>query len=211
MKVSVNQAIDDLRKGKFIILVDAPDRENEGDLICAAEKITSEHINFMITHAKGLVCMPMAPQIAEQLDLPLMTTKNTSKHGTAFTISVGAAEGITTGISPRDRAYTIQTAAKPNAVPQDLARPGHVFPLRAHPDGVLGRAGHTEATVDLVRLTGCCPIGVLCEIINVDGTMARGEDLQKFSEEYDIKILYIADLIDHFNLIHKNQHHFDKV
>ena len=187
--------LDDLRQGKMIILVDDPGRENEGDLTMLAEKVTPEAINFMRKHAGGLICMPMSGAICDQLDLPAQTARTTNRMGTAFTVSIEAAQGVTTGISAADRATTILAAARPDARPEDLARPGHIFPLRAKDGGVLVRGGQTEGTVDLARLAGAREAGVVCEIMNEDGTMARMPQLEVFAREHDLKICTIADLI----------------
>jgi len=190
---TIPEVLAELRRGKMIILCDDEDRENEGDLCMAAEKVTPEAITFMARFGCGLICMPMLPEHLEQLALPLMVTHNTSQRGTAFTVSIDAREGITTGISSADRAQTIRTAL--DCRPEDLARPGHVFPLRACPGGVLERAGQTEGSVDLVRLAGLQPAAVICEIMNPDGTMARRPDLEHFAAKYDLKMATIADLI----------------
>ncbi|MBW1805108.1 MAG: bifunctional 3,4-dihydroxy-2-butanone-4-phosphate synthase/GTP cyclohydrolase II [Deltaproteobacteria bacterium] len=191
----IEEVLEDLRQGKMIILVDDEDRENEGDLTMVAEKVTPEAINFMARYGRGLICLPMAPEIVERLRLPLMVYDNRSPFKTAFTISVEACTGVTTGISAADRAYTIQTAVKDDARPEDLIQPGHIFPLRARRGGVLFRTGQTEGAVDLARLAGMKPAGVICEIMNDDGTMARMPDLRKFSKKHGLKIATIADLI----------------
>jgi len=192
---TIPEVLAELRRGKMIILCDDEDRENEGDLCMAAEKVTPEAITFMARFGCGLICMPMLPEHLEQLALPLMVAHNTSQRGTAFTVSIDAREGITTGISSADRAQTIRTAL--DCRPEDLARPGHVFPLRACPGGVLERAGQTEGSVDLVRLAGLQPAAVICEIMNPDGTMARRPDLEHFAAQYDLKMATIADLIEY--------------
>ncbi len=192
---SIEEAIEDIRKGKMVILVDDEDRENEGDLTMAAEKVTPEAINFMAKEGRGLVCLSMTPERVEHLQLPMMTTDNTSSFGTAFTISIEAKKGVTTGISAADRATTIRTAIDPQSGPEDLARPGHVFPLRARPGGVLQRAGQTEGSVDLARLAGLTPAGVICEIMNDDGTMSRVPQLMEFAKRHHMKIVTIKDLI----------------
>jgi 3,4-dihydroxy 2-butanone 4-phosphate synthase/GTP cyclohydrolase II len=194
---TIRLALRDLEAGRFIIVVDDEDRENEGDLIMAAAMVTPEAVNFAEHHARGLLCVPMDPEIADQLDLPLMVAHNTSLHGTAYTVTVDAASGVTTGISAQDRARAIRLLSDPGTRPKDLARPGHVQPLRADPGGVLRRAGHTEATVDLVRLAGQRPVGVLCEMKNADGSMARLPDLQVFAQEHGIRIITVADLIEY--------------
>jgi 3,4-dihydroxy 2-butanone 4-phosphate synthase / GTP cyclohydrolase II len=192
---SVEDALSDIRAGKMLIVVDDEDRENEGDLIMAAERITPEAINFMETYGRGWVCAPLLPDRLEQLDLPLMVQHNTTRHGTAFTITVDARHGTSTGISVEDQAVTIRTLVDPSARPADLLRPGHVRPLRANPGGVLTRAGHTEATVDLAKLAGLFPAGVLCEIKNEDGSMARLPQLLPYAARHGLRILTIADLI----------------
>ncbi|MBZ2190209.1 3,4-dihydroxy-2-butanone-4-phosphate synthase [Alcanivorax sp. JB21] len=194
---TVQELIDDIRAGRMVILMDDEDRENEGDLVMAAEHVTPEAINFMIRHARGLVCMPMSRERCEQLALPLMVQRNSSGFGTKFTVSIEAAEGVSTGISPADRARTVLAAAARDAKPEDIVQPGHIFPLMAEPGGVLHRAGHTEASCDLAVLAGCEPIGVICEIINDDGTMSRRPDLETFAEQHDLKIGTIADLIEY--------------
>ncbi|HEV2754845.1 MAG TPA: bifunctional 3,4-dihydroxy-2-butanone-4-phosphate synthase/GTP cyclohydrolase II [Actinomycetota bacterium] len=193
----VEEAVADIRAGKMVIVVDDEDRENEGDLIFAAEKVTPEHIGFMVRHCSGIICVPMEADRLEELNLPLMSPENSEAMGTAFTISVDAHEGTTTGISAADRAATIRTLIDPRSKASDLARPGHIFPLRYTPGGVLRRAGHTEASVDLARLAGLYPAGVLCEVVNEDGTMARLPDLQRFAAEHDLKIVTIAEIIKH--------------
>ncbi|MDQ3940760.1 MAG: 3,4-dihydroxy-2-butanone-4-phosphate synthase, partial [Actinomycetota bacterium] len=191
----IEDAVAEIRAGRMVVVVDDEDRENEGDLIFAAEKVTPEHINFMVRHCSGIICVPMEAERLEELGLPLMTTQNSESMGTAFTISVDAREGTSTGISAADRATTIRTLIDPDAGAADLARPGHIFPLRYTPGGVLRRTGHTEASVDLARLAGLYPAGVLCEVVNPDGSMARMEDLERFAEEHDLLIISIADLI----------------
>ena len=193
--IGVDKALDYLRAGRMIIIVDDEDRENEGDLMVAAEKVTPEIINFMAKNGRGLVCLSLTKDRAEELKLPPMVTENTARFGTAFTVSIDAREGVTTGISTYDRARTILTAINLQTRPEDLARPGHVFPLIAKDGGVLARAGQTEAAVDLTRMAGLYPAGVICEVMKEDGTMARMPDLEKFAEEYDVPILTIADLI----------------
>jgi 3,4-dihydroxy 2-butanone 4-phosphate synthase/GTP cyclohydrolase II len=192
---SVPEVIEDVKAGKIIIIVDDEDRENEGDLALAAEKVTTEAINFMVKHARGLVCLPTTGQRLEELQLPLMVDDNTSKFSTAFTVSIDAKKGTTTGISAADRATTIKVVIDPATRPQDLARPGHIFPLRAKEGGVLVRAGQTEAMVDLARLAGLYPAGVICEVLNEDGTMARMPQLEEMADKYGIKIVTVADLI----------------
>jgi len=192
---TIEEAARDIRDGKMIIITDDEDRENEGDLVCAAEKVTPEIINFMITHARGLICMPLTEERCDELNLPPQTAENTSSMGTAFTISIEARTGVTTGISAADRAKTILTAVDPNSKPNDLARPGHIFPLRAKKGGVLVRVGQTEASVDIARIAGCQPAGAICEIMNDDGTMARMPQLEKFAAKHDLKIISVADLV----------------
>ncbi len=192
---SVENAINTIKAGKLIIIVDDEDRENEGDLMAAAEKVTPDIINFMAKHARGLICLSLTGERLKQLDLPLMVQENTALFQTAFTVSIDAKKGITTGISAYDRAKTIKTAIDPGAEPSDLVRPGHIFPLQAQEGGVLKRAGQTEASVDISRLAGLMPAGVICEIMNEDGTMARMPQLREFGLKYDIPILTVADLI----------------
>lgn len=191
----VEEAIADIGAGRIVIVVDDQDRENEGDIIVAAEKVTAEHIGFMVRYGSGIICVPMEAERLEELHLPLMITQNEESMGTAFTISVDARDGTTTGISASDRARTVRTLIDPRSEPHDLSRPGHIFPLRYTPGGVLRRAGHTEAAVDLARLAGLYPGGVLCEVVNEDGTMARLDDLERFAKEHDLSIISIADLI----------------
>ena len=191
----IEDAIEDIRQGKMVILVDDEDRENEGDLTMAAEMVTPEAINFMARFGRGLICLTMTADKCDQLRLPLMVSSNTSSFGTAFTVSIEAKKGVTTGISAADRAHTILTAVADNARPEDLARPGHVFPLRARSGGVLVRAGQTEGSVDMARLAGLKPSGVICEIMNDDGSMARMPELKKFAKEHGLKICTIADLV----------------
>jgi 3,4-dihydroxy 2-butanone 4-phosphate synthase / GTP cyclohydrolase II len=192
---SIEEAAADLREGRMIIIVDDEDRENEGDLVCAAEKVTPEVINFMATHARGLICMPLTEERCDELHLTMQVADNTSFLGTAFTISIEARRGVTTGISASDRATTILTAVDPKTRPQDLARPGHVFPLRAKKGGVLVRPGQTEASVDLARIAGLYPAGVICEIMNEDGTMARLPQLEEFAARHNLKMITVADLV----------------
>jgi len=194
---TIEQAIQEIRDGKMVILVDDEDRENEGDLTMAAEKITPEAINFMATHGRGLICLSLTAEKVDQLKLPLMVRDNESPFQTAFTVSVEARKGVTTGISAHDRAQTILTAVNPEAVPDDLVSPGHVFPLRARPGGVLVRTGQTEGSVDLARLAGLTPAGVICEIMKADGTMARMPDLKTFAKRHGLKIVSVADLISY--------------
>src|SRR3954466_11891890 len=194
---SVEAAIEDIRAGKMVIVADDENRENEGDLVCAAELVTPEIINFMATHARGLVCLALTADRADELDLRPMTDNNTEALGTAFTVSVDAARrfGVTTGISASDRATTIHVAINPTTVPSDLRRPGHVFPLRARPGGVLQRVGQTEASVDLARLAGLNPAGVICEILNADGSMARRAQLQEIAEQQGLTFVTVAQLV----------------
>lgn len=192
---TIEEAIEEIAAGRMLVVVDDEDRENEGDLVMAAEKVTPEAINFMITHGRGLVCLPLTPSRLSELQIPPMTQHNTSEQGTAFHVSIGAKGRITTGISPSDRCATILAAIDPATTPADLSMPGHVFPLQARPGGVLERAGHTEAAVDLARLAGLTPAGVICEIINPDGTMARRNELEKFASRHGLKMITVADLI----------------
>lgn len=193
----VPEVLEDLRQGKMIVLVDAEDRENEGDLVCAAEKVTPETINFMAKFGRGLICLPLPEERCDVLGLYPQTLENTARLGTAFTVSVDAAEGVTTGISAADRAHTIQVAVADDVKPRDLARPGHIFPLRARKGGVLVRAGQTEGAVDLAHLAGLKPAAVICEIMNEDGSMARVPDLLEFCRQHDMKIISIAKLIEY--------------
>jgi 3,4-dihydroxy 2-butanone 4-phosphate synthase / GTP cyclohydrolase II len=194
---TIEEAIEDIRAGKFVIVVDAADRENEGDLTIAAQFATPEAINFMATHARGLICLCLTPDRVDELALPPMAENNEAPLQTAFTVSVEAREGVTTGISAADRSRTIQTAIDPNKGPHDLVQPGHIFPLRARAGGVLERTGQTEAAVDLARLAGLIPAGVVCEVMNGDGTMARVPDLREFCERHDVKMVTVADLIEY--------------
>jgi 3,4-dihydroxy 2-butanone 4-phosphate synthase/GTP cyclohydrolase II len=191
----IEDAVEDIRRGRMVIVVDDPDRENEGDLTIAAEMVTPDAINFMARHGRGLVCLPMTRERLQQLDVPLMVDDNSSKFNTAFCVSIEAKKNISTGISAADRSVTVKTAIDPATRPEDLARPGHMFPLRAEDGGVLRRAGQTEAAVDLARMAGLYPAGVICEIMNEDGTMARVPELEKFAAEHGLKIINIADLI----------------
>jgi 3,4-dihydroxy 2-butanone 4-phosphate synthase/GTP cyclohydrolase II len=193
----IESVVADIRRGKMVIVVDDEDRENEGDLIMAGQFVTAAAINFMAKFGRGLICVPTTGERLEQLGVARMVKENRESFRTDFQVSVDAARGITTGISAADRAKTVQVMASPTAVPEDLIQPGHIFPLRARPGGVLQRAGHTEAAVDLVRLAGCRSIGVICEIMNDDGTMARLPQLQKFARKYRLKICTVADLIQH--------------
>lgn len=193
----IEDIIADMAAGKIVILVDEEDRENEGDLILASDFVTADAINFMARFGRGLICLTLTKERCERLQLPPMTARNGDKKGTAFTVSIEAAEGVTTGISAADRACTVQAAVAKNAKPHDLVQPGHIFPLQAVDGGVLMRAGHTEAGCDLAQLAGCSPSSVICEIMNDDGTMARLPDLQLFAAEHGLKIGTIADLIEH--------------
>jgi len=193
--VSIEKGIDDIRKGKMIILVDNEERENEGDLCCAAELVTPEVINFMATHGRGLICLPLTNEKADSLDLKPMVYDNKTPFNTAFTVSIDAAQGVTTGISAYDRATTVLTAVREDAQPTDFFSPGHIFPLRAREGGVLVRSGQTEGSVDLARIAGLHPAGVICEIMKDDGSMARMPDLQSFAMDHDIDIVTISDLI----------------
>lgn len=192
---SIDDAVRDVSQGKVIIIVDDEDRENEGDLVCAAEKVTPDIVSFMAVHGRGLICLPLTEERCRELQLFPQTTENTSSMGTAFTTSIEAREGVTTGISAADRAKTILTAVDPASRAADLARPGHVFPLRAKNGGVLVRAGQTEASVDIARIAGLQPAAVICEIMNDDGTMARMPELEIFAEKHDLKIISVADLV----------------
>jgi 3,4-dihydroxy 2-butanone 4-phosphate synthase/GTP cyclohydrolase II len=192
---SIPEALEDFRAGRMLVVVDDEDRENEGDLTVAAELVTPEIVNFMATHGRGLICLALTPERCNQLAIPLMSPNNTSRFSTAFCEAIDAAEGVTTGISAADRALTIRVAMSPQAKPTDLARPGHVFPLRAREGGVLVRAGQTEAAVDLARLAGLAPGGVICEVMNPDGTMARVPQLIEFCHEHALKMISVAELI----------------
>ncbi|MCF7222082.1 3,4-dihydroxy-2-butanone-4-phosphate synthase [Marilutibacter chinensis] len=191
----IPELLEEIRNGRMVVIVDDEDRENEGDLIMAAELVKPSDINFMVTHARGLVCLSLTRERCAQLGLPPMVRDNTSQHHTNFTVSIEAAEGVTTGISAYDRAHTVRTAVRPDAKPSDLHQPGHIFPLQAQPGGVLNRAGHTEAAADLAMLAGLEPAGVLVEILNADGTMARRPQLEAFAREHGLKIGSIEELI----------------
>ena len=193
----VKMALADYAAGRMVIIVDDEDRENEGDLACAAVHVTSQIIAFMAREGRGLICLPLDEPIADRLDLPLMVTDNRSPYGTNFTVSIEAATGVTTGISAADRARTIRVAVDPVSTPEDLVRPGHVFPLRARPGGVLERPGQTEAAVDMARLCGLAPAGVICEILNDDGTMARRPDLEIFAAKHDLRMISVRQLIEY--------------
>jgi 3,4-dihydroxy 2-butanone 4-phosphate synthase/GTP cyclohydrolase II len=192
---TIPEAIEDIKAGKFVIVVDDEDRENEGDLVMAAEKVTAASINFMARYARGLICMPMTGQRLDALRIPMQVSNNTSHFGTAFTVAVEAKYGTTTGISASDRAKTVQTLVDPETRPEDITMPGHMFPLKARDGGVLVRTGQTEATVDLARMAGLQPAGVCCEIMNEDGTMARMPQLVEFAKKHDLKIISVAELI----------------
>jgi 3,4-dihydroxy 2-butanone 4-phosphate synthase/GTP cyclohydrolase II len=192
---TIDEAAEDIRHGRLIIIVDDEDRENEGDLVCAAELVTPEIINFMAVHGRGLICLPLTEERCDELQLVPQTSENTSRMGTAFTISIEAREGVTTGISAADRATTILRAVHPETKAHDLARPGHIFPLRARRGGVLVRPGQTEASVDICRIAGLTPAAVICEIMNDDGTMARMPELEVFAERHGLKIISVADLV----------------
>ncbi len=194
---SIDEAVAELRAGRMLVLVDDEYRENEGDLAMAAEMVTPEAVNFMVTHGRGLLCLALTAEKCDQLALPPMTTENGSRFGTAFTVSVEARSGVTTGISAPDRAHTIRTATRPDARPDDLVRPGHVFPLRARRGGTLVRAGQTEGIVDLCRIAGMSPAGVICEVMNPDGTMARLSELKGFAREHGVKVCSVAQIIEH--------------
>ncbi len=192
---TIDEALEDIRAGKMVILVDDEDRENEGDLCMAAEKVSPEAINFMATHGRGLICLSLTPDHLEKLQIPLMVRDNQSPFETAFTLSIEAREGVSTGISAADRSQTIRTAVAPDVKPEDLVSPGHIFPLRARRGGVLVRTGQTEGSVDLARLAGLTPAGVICEVMKDDGEMARMPDLEVFAREHDLKIVTVADII----------------
>ncbi|MDA7778268.1 3,4-dihydroxy-2-butanone-4-phosphate synthase [Gammaproteobacteria bacterium] len=197
LKNNIIEIIEDIKNGKMVIILDDESRENEGDLICAADLVTPEIINFMASKGRGLICLPMSTNLCEKYDLQMMTINNKAANRTAFTVSIEAAEGITTGISAADRAYTIRTAVNKDSKASDIVQPGHIFPLKAMEGGVLSRAGHTEAACDLAKLAGLQSAGVICEIMNDDGTMARRDDLIKFGKDNNIKVGTIADLIDY--------------
>ncbi|MGB1236984.1 MAG: bifunctional 3,4-dihydroxy-2-butanone-4-phosphate synthase/GTP cyclohydrolase II [Pseudomonadales bacterium] len=205
---SPQEIIEDIRQGKMVILMDDEDRENEGDLVIAAEMVRAEDINFMATHARGLICLTLTQERCKQLDLPLMVQSNGAAFATNFTLSIEAASGVTTGISAADRAHTVRVAVRGDAKPDDIVQPGHIFPLMAQPGGVLRRAGHTEAGCDLARLAGMTPASAIVEIMNEDGSMARRPDLEKFAEKHQLKIGTIADLI-HYRTT--NEHTVERV
>ena len=195
--VSFDVALEDIRAGRMVIVTDDEDRENEGDFVMAADKVTPQAVNFMATNGRGLICLPMTGERLDALRIPVMSERNTSAQGTAFHVSIGAKGKITTGISAADRAVTVQAAVDPSSRPEDIAMPGHVFPLRARPGGVLERAGHTEAAVDLARLAGLTPAGVICEIMNADGTMARRPQLEQVAERFGLHMVTVAEIIRH--------------
>jgi 3,4-dihydroxy 2-butanone 4-phosphate synthase / GTP cyclohydrolase II len=211
MVAPIEDAIEDIRNGKIVIVVDDEDRENEGDFILAADKITPESINFLATHGRGLICLPATPERLRELNLDLMVDDNTALHGTPFTVSIDAVHNTTTGISANDRYETVKQFADARAVSTDFARPGHVFPLKAREGGVLRRAGHTEATVDLARLAGLSPAGVLCEILNEDGSMARLPQLLEMSERFGLKVITIKDLIAYRRKFEKLVHRVESI
>jgi 3,4-dihydroxy 2-butanone 4-phosphate synthase/GTP cyclohydrolase II len=192
---TVEEALEDIAAGKMVVVVDDPDRENEGDLVMAAERVTPDSINFMATHARGWICLALTPERCDELGLELMTAKNETPHATPFTVTIEAREGVTTGISAADRAHTMQVAVDPNKGADDIVKGGHVNPLKAKAGGVLERTGHTEASVDLARLAGCVPAGVICEVMNEDGSMARVDDLQAYCHKHGLRMITIADLI----------------
>jgi 3,4-dihydroxy 2-butanone 4-phosphate synthase/GTP cyclohydrolase II len=207
----IPEILEELKQGRMIVLVDDEDRENEGDLVCAAELVTPETINFMATHGRGMICMPITRQRCDELNLHPQTMENTTRLGTAFTVTVDAREGITTGISAADRAHTVRVAADPNSKPADLARPGHIFPLRAREGGVLVRVGQTEGAVDLMRLAGLQPAGVICEIMKDDGTMARVPELEVYCREHHLKMTSIAKLVEYRLQREKHIHRIQEI
>lgn len=194
---SVQSILEEIRRGRMVIVCDDDDREAEGDLMMAAELVTPEDVNFMATHGRGLVCLPMHPGMVERLEIPDMVERNDARLGTAFTVPIEASEGVTTGISAADRAHTIRVAVDPDSGPDDLVMPGHVFPLKAKPGGVLQRAGHTEAAVDLAQLAGLTPAGVICEVMNGDGTMARVSRLESFTDHHGLMMTSVARIVEH--------------
>ena len=200
----VFDAVRAFKNGRAVVLQDDADRENEGDLIIPAEMITEEIMAMMIRECSGIVCLCIEDSLAKQLDLPQMVAHNESRNGTAFTVSIEAKEGVTTGVSAHDRMVTILTAIKPGARPEDLARPGHVFPLRAHPEGLMGRRGHTEGSVELARMAGLRPVAVLCELMNPDGTMMRGQALEVFADRHGFPFLSVQDLVESMTLVGAN-------
>jgi len=195
MLAPITEAIEDIKAGKLAVIIDDESRENEGDLAMAAEKVTPEAINFMTKHGRGLICLPIIGQRLDELRIPLMVQHNTSRYSTAFTVSIEAKDKVSTGISAFDRAQTIKAVLDPDTKPEDLVQPGHVFPIRAREGGVLVRAGHTEAIVDLAKLAGCYPAGIICEIMDEDGCMARLPQLEALAEKYGLKIISIVELI----------------
>ena len=197
MIASIDEILDEAREGRVFILVDAEDRENEGDLVIPAQHCNADAVNFMATHGRGLICLALTQQRAKELDLEQMTGRNHSRYRTAFTVSIEAKEGVTSGISAYDRARTIAVAIDSNKSAEDVVSPGHMFPLVAREGGVLERAGHTEAAIDIARMAGMFPAGVLCEVMNDDGTMARLPDLERFAQKHNLKIATIADLIEY--------------
>ncbi|MCH7946973.1 MAG: bifunctional 3,4-dihydroxy-2-butanone-4-phosphate synthase/GTP cyclohydrolase II [candidate division Zixibacteria bacterium] len=208
---TIEEAVEDIKNGRFVIVVDDEDRENEGDLIMAAEKVTAADINFFVTHGRGLICVPMSKERLDKLELQPMVQKNSALLGTRFSVSVDVVKGTTTGISAEDRARTIMALVDAKTKPDDLARPGHIFPIQAVDGGVLARAGHTEATVDLCRLAGLAPLGILCEIMDDDGSMARVPRLMKLAEKFNLKIITIQDLIAYRNENQKLVHRMNSV
>ena len=200
---TIEEAIEEIRAGRFVVVCDDADRENEGDLTIAAQFVTPEAVNFMAMHGRGLICLCLPAERCDELGLRQMTDMNETPYGTAFTVSIEAREGVSTGISAHDRAHTIQVAIDPSSGPRDLVQPGHVFPLRARPGGVLQRSGQTEASVDLARLAGLVPAGVVCEVMNDDGTMARVPDLVRYCERHDLKMVTVADLIEYRRRVEK--------
>lgn len=205
---TIEEIIEDVRAGKMVIIMDDEDRENEGDLVMASDFVRPEDINFMARYGRGLICMTLTREQCERLRLPLMVSDNQEQYGTNFTVSIEAAQGVTTGISAADRAVTVAAASSPDAKPEDIIQPGHIFPLMAQPGGVLARAGHTETGCDLARLAGCSPSGVIVEILNEDGSMARRPDLEKFAKEHDLKIGTVADLIEYRS---RNEHAVERL
>lgn len=199
---SIEEIIEDIRKGKMVVMMDDENRENEGDIIMAAEKVTPAHINFMARYGRGVICLPLSKAHCEKMHLPLMVANQTqTRYGANFTLSIEAAHGVTTGVSVQDRAHTILTAVCKNAKPADIIQPGHIFPLMAQPGGVLARAGHTEASVDLAQLAGLAPAAVICEVLNEDGTMARRAELEQFAKTHHLKLGTIASLIEYRNSV----------
>lgn len=204
---AIARAVEDLRRGKMVVVFDHETRENEGDLVLAAEKATPEAINFMLQYARGLICLSLTSQQVDRLQLPMMVSQPTNPSICAFTVSIEAAHGVGTGISAADRAHTIRVASDPKSTPQDIVTPGHTFPLKAKPGGVLERSGHTEASIDLVRLTGLNPAAVVCEVLNPDGSMARLPDLQAFAKQHQLPLLCISELVDYYRSQHPPHAH----